>query len=87
MRDLKQLKKMADYSSCDASNLNDFLNTIHPEFCAYTYTLLNNNVDKEILRKCVSDEVLAECGVISYIHRNRILDALRGRCSGNMYKI
>jgi hypothetical protein len=74
---------MADYSSCDSSNLNDFLNTIHPEFCAYTYTLLNNNVDKEMLRKCVSDEVLAECGVVSSIHRNRILDALRVEKSEN----
>lgn len=79
MRDLRQLKNMADYSSCDVSNLNEYLSSIHPEFCAYTYTLLNNSVDKEILRKCVSDEVLAECGVLSSIHRNRILDSLRGK--------
>jgi len=78
MRDLWNLKRMADYSSCDTTNLNDYLSSIQSEFCAYTYTLLNNGVDKETLWKCVSDDMLAECGITSSIHRGRILDALKG---------
>ena len=69
---------MADYSSCDSSNLNDFLSSIHPEYSAYTYTLLNNHVDKDTLRKCVNEDVLAECGVKNSIDRRRIMDALKG---------
>lgn len=78
MRDLRHLKRMADYSSCDTSNLNDFLSSIHPEYSAYTYTLLNNHVDKDTLRKCVNEDVLAECGVKNSIDRRRIIDALKG---------
>jgi len=77
MRDLNHLKKMADYSSCDASNLNDFLTSIHPDFSAYTYTLINNHVDKDALGKLYEDN-LAECGVASSIHRKRIMEALKG---------
>jgi TIR domain/SAM domain (Sterile alpha motif) len=83
MRDLRHLKKMADYSSCDSSNLNDFLNSIHPEFRAYTYTLLNHHLDKETLTKCVTDEVLSECGVVSCIHRLKISRALKGITEDN----
>jgi hypothetical protein len=79
MRDLKHLKKMADYSSCDSSNLNDFLSSIHPDFCAYTYTLINNHVDKDTLRKCLSEEALGDCGVCNSIDRKRIMGALKGR--------
>ncbi|CAG7823163.1 unnamed protein product [Allacma fusca] len=86
MRDLRHLKKMADYSSCDSSNLNDFLNSIHPEFCAYTYTLLNHHLDKETLTKCATDEVLAECGVLSCIHRLKISRALKGIAEDNSDK-
>lgn len=78
-RDLKHLKKMADYSSCDSSNLNEFLSAIHPDFCAYTYTLINNHVDKDTLRKCISEESLEECGITNSIHRKRIMEALKGK--------
>ncbi|CAL8120493.1 unnamed protein product [Orchesella dallaii] len=77
MRDLRHLKKMADYSSCDPTNLNDFLSSIHPEYASYTYTLLNNHVDKDTLRKCVTEDVLGECGIKNSIDRKRILDALK----------
>lgn len=49
-RELQNLKKMADYSSRDVSNLNAFLSNIGPEFCIYTYSMLNAGVDKETLR-------------------------------------
>ncbi|XP_021955057.1 NAD(+) hydrolase sarm1 isoform X7 [Folsomia candida] len=81
MRDLKHLKKMTDYSSCDSSLLNDLLNNIHPDFCAYTYTLINNHVDKDTLRKCISEEALEECGITNSIHRRRIMEAIKAEAN------
>ncbi len=49
-RELQTLKKMADYSSRDADNLNGFLQNIGPEFSVYTYSMLNAGVDKDYLK-------------------------------------
>ncbi|XP_046443152.1 NAD(+) hydrolase sarm1-like isoform X4 [Daphnia pulex] len=78
MRELAILKKMADYSSCDKSSLNDFLQTLDPAFCAYTYSMLNSGVDKKSLRLLSEEQLLTECGIINSIHRQRIFDAIRG---------
>nr|SVE72758.1 EOG090X00FC [Ceriodaphnia reticulata] len=78
MRELAILKKMADYSSCDKSSLNDFLQSLDPAFCAYTYSMLNAGVDKKSLRLLSEEQLLTECGIINSIHRQRIFDAIRG---------
>ena len=78
MRELCLLKKMADYSSCDKTNLNDFLQGLDPTFCTYTYNMLNAGVDKRSLRLLSEDQLLAECGIVNSIHRQRIFDAIRG---------
>lgn len=49
-RELHILKKMADYSSRDANNLNGFLQNIGSEFSVYTYSMLNAGVNKDNLR-------------------------------------
>lgn len=79
MRDLKHLKKMADYSSCDSSNLNELLSSIHPDFCAYTYTLINNHVDRDTLRRVILEETLEEFGISNSVHRKRVMEALKGK--------
>ncbi len=68
----------ADYSSCDKSSLNDFLQSLDPAFCAYTYSMLNSGVDKKSLRLLSEEQLLTECGIINSIHRQRIFDAIRG---------
>nr|SVE93439.1 EOG090X00FC [Scapholeberis mucronata] len=78
MRELAILKKMADYTSCDKSSLNDFLQSLDPAFCAYTYSMLNAGVDKKSLRLLSEEQLLTECGIINSIHRQRIFDAIRG---------
>lgn len=78
MRELSHLKKMADYSSCDKSSLNEFLQTLDPAFCTYTYNMLNAGVDKKQLRLLSEDQLLVECGIVNSIHRQRICDAIRG---------
>lgn len=50
MREIQNLKRLADYSSRDSTNLNSFLQSIGPEFSMYTYSMLNAGVDKESIR-------------------------------------
>ena len=50
MRELNNLKKMADYASCDSTKLNDFLREINPELSTYTYPMLSAGVDRDYLR-------------------------------------
>jgi hypothetical protein len=75
-RELQNLKKMADYSSRDASNLNNFLLSIGSEYSIYTYSMLNAGVDKDSLRTLNDDQLIAECGITNSIHRARILNTL-----------
>ncbi|XP_058796910.1 NAD(+) hydrolase sarm1 isoform X2 [Phymastichus coffea] len=76
-RELQNLKKMADYSSRDAGNLNNFLQSVGLEFSIYTYSMLNAGVDKESIKNLTEDQLLTECGIINSIHRLRILDAIK----------
>ncbi|KAK2581225.1 hypothetical protein KPH14_008022 [Odynerus spinipes] len=76
-RELQNLKKMADYSSRDTGNLNNFLQSIGQEFSIYTYSMLNAGVDKESIRNLSEDQLLSECGITNSIHRLRILDAIK----------
>lgn len=82
-RELQNLKKMADYSSRDPSNLNAFLQNIAPEFSIYTYSMLNAGVDRESLRNLEEDHLIAECGINNSIHRLRILEQLKSRLKYN----
>jgi len=50
IRELQNLKKLADYSSKDVSNLNCFLQGIATEFSIYTYSMLNAGVDKDSIK-------------------------------------
>ncbi|CAO1372534.1 unnamed protein product [Diamesa serratosioi] len=77
-RELQNLKKMADYSSRDASSLNNFLLNIGPEYSIYTYSMLNAGVDKDSLRNLNDDQLIVECGIKNSIHRMRILNILSG---------
>lgn len=78
-RELQQLKKMADYSSRDTGSLNDFLQSIGPEYTIYTYSMLNAGVDKESIRGLSDEQLENECRIFNSIHRLRILNAIRGK--------
>lgn len=69
---------MADYSSRDTDSLNDFLQSIGPEYTIYTYAMVNAGVDKESMRGLSDEQLENECGIINGIHRLRILNAIRG---------
>ena len=76
-RELQNLKKMADYSSRDAANLNVFLLTIGQEYTIYTYSMLNAGVDRDSFRHLNEDQLVAECGITNSIHRLRILNQIK----------
>ena len=50
LRELRKLKLITDYSSCDFTKLNDFLVEIDKEYAEYTYKMLRAGVNKEWLR-------------------------------------
>jgi len=41
MRELQKLKKLADYSYEDPTNLHSFLQSIQPDCSIYTYSIVN----------------------------------------------
>ena len=77
MRELTNLKRVADYSSCDATNLNGFLSSLGPEYCDYTYEMIINRIDRQILMEITEDQLLAECGIKNKIHRLKIAQGIR----------
>ena len=50
LRELRKLKQIADYSSCDKTGLNNFLNQLDPEFSEYTYPMLQAGITRDWLR-------------------------------------
>lgn len=69
---------MADYSSRDTANINNFLQTLSSELSIYTYNLLNAGIEKtEYLRNISEDQLLHECSIENSIHRHRILEGIR----------
>ncbi|XP_048518942.1 NAD(+) hydrolase sarm1 isoform X2 [Dendroctonus ponderosae] len=77
-RELQKLKRMADYTSRDSANINNFLQSLGPEFCTYTYSVLNAGVEtKDALRNISEDQLLHECGIANSIHRFRIMEGIR----------
>lgn len=73
MRELTNLKRMADYSSTDTSRLSALLSSIDPEFIIYSFDLLAAGVDKDSICD-MSDDKLLEYGIPNSLHRQRILD-------------
>ncbi|KAG8184993.1 hypothetical protein JTE90_017021 [Oedothorax gibbosus] len=78
LRELNQLKRLADYSSCDTSNLSAFLAGLGPEFCQYTYQMLQSGVHLGNLRDIRDEQLEAECGIRNSIHRMRVTQAVKG---------
>ena len=72
LRELSNLKKMADYSSCDPSNLNGFLQSLGSEYSVYTYDMLNAGIDRDTLIKINEEQLLCECGIKNKVHRIKI---------------
>lgn len=77
LRELKQLKTTADYSSCDNSRLNEWLKELSEDFSVYTYQMLRCGIDRSVLSSISEDELERECGITNSIHRRKIMDHIK----------
>ncbi|XP_042686211.1 NAD(+) hydrolase SARM1 isoform X1 [Centrocercus urophasianus] len=77
-RELTELKTFANYSTCDRSNLADWLGSIDPPFRQYTYNLLTCGVNRNLLHRVTEQQLQEDCHISTGFHRVRILSAARG---------
>lgn len=78
LRELSQLKRMADYTSCDTTYLNHVLQGLGPEFSQYTYQMLRCGIQKDTLKYISEEHLSKDCGIDNSIHRLKIAHAIRG---------
>lgn len=80
MRELRKLKKNADYSCAeDGGTTSNFLAKISPDFRAYTYNLISNDLTYDYMLRLdpISlEDMLKFAGVESSIHRQKIIEAV-----------
>ncbi|KAK3603295.1 hypothetical protein CHS0354_007626 [Potamilus streckersoni] len=76
LRELINLKVTADYSSYDPTSIDPWLMGILPELSQYTYQMLRNGMDRELLGTATDEELKTECGIKNGIHRRIILQHL-----------
>merc|ERR1719219_542235 len=79
IRELKELKKSADYTSCDSGLMANFLNRISSEFTVYTYNIILNELSLDFMQRLTTndmDDMLKDSGVESAIHRHKIIEAV-----------
>jgi hypothetical protein len=77
LRELTNLKRMSDYSSCDPTNLNGFLQSLGNEYSVYTYDMLNAGIDRDTLMSINEEQLLCECGIKNKIHRIKIQQGVK----------
>jgi len=81
LRELKQLKVRADYTSCDGGITANFLARISPEFKVYSYNLILKELTLDFMRRLSAadlEDMLRDAGVESAIHRHRMIEAVIG---------
>ncbi|XP_042298369.1 NAD(+) hydrolase SARM1 [Sceloporus undulatus] len=76
-RELTELKTYANYSTCDRSNLADWLGGVEPKFRQYTYNLVTCGIDRNFLHRVTEQQLQEDCQVSLGFHRVRILNAAR----------
>ncbi|MEE6469136.1 hypothetical protein FKM82_008516 [Ascaphus truei] len=77
MRELVELKTFANYSTCDRSNLSDWLGSVEPRFRQYTYNLVTCGIDRNFLHHVTEQQLEEDCHIEMGFHRVRILSAAR----------
>merc|ERR1712038_1199682 len=75
LRELRNLKRMSDYTCVDAEEIAEFLSGVQPDFREYTYNLYKADMTVESMVKlCYEDltEMLTEAGVENKVHQYMI---------------
>eukprot|EP00092_Neocalanus_flemingeri_P003563 GFUD01003821.1.p1 GENE.GFUD01003821.1~~GFUD01003821.1.p1 ORF type:complete len:399 (+),score=92.24 GFUD01003821.1:99-1295(+) len=79
LRELKNLRKTSDYSSCDGADIADFLSTIGADFREYSYNLVSKDMSVDYMKKLGAadlQDMLKEVGVDNIVHQHKIVDAV-----------
>ncbi|XP_062888046.1 NAD(+) hydrolase SARM1 isoform X2 [Mobula hypostoma] len=79
LRELRELKINANYSTCDPGNLADWLAGIDLYFRQYTYHLVHCGIGKETLSRVTEEQLRRDCGIENGVHRARIFAAGQGK--------
>ncbi|XP_056414705.1 NAD(+) hydrolase SARM1 [Hyla sarda] len=77
LRELVELKTFANYSTCDRSNLADWLGSVEPRLRQYTYNLVICGIDRNFLHHVTEQQLEEDCHITTGFHRVRILSAAR----------
>lgn len=75
LRELVELQRSADYSSCDETGLANWLREVNPDLLCYTYNMLKAGVDRKILTGLTELHLTQDCGITNGVHRVLIMDA------------
>jgi len=78
-RELKNLKRISDYSCCGAEDTARFLNNISPDFREFTYNLHTNDMTVEYMRKLSKEDLvdmMKKAGIDNMVHQQKIFEAL-----------
>lgn len=79
LRELRNLKRRADYSCVDAEEIADFLSSIQPDFREYTYNLHKKDMTLEHMAKLSKEDLsdmLKDSGVESMVHQHMIIESV-----------
>lgn len=79
IRELKELKKTADYTSCDGGLMANFLARVGSEYRFYAYSIIQGELTLDLMKRSSAadlEDMLKDCGVESAIHRLKIVDAI-----------
>jgi len=79
IRELKNLKRISDYSCVNAEEIAEFLSGVQPDFREYTYNLHKADMTVESMVNLSGEdltEMLKDAGVESKVHQYMISDSL-----------
>ena len=80
MRELNNLRKQADYSSVDSSNIAKFLErNVGSEYRIYAYNLIKCDLSLDLMKRLNEsdlNDMLIEADISSSIHRRKIIDSV-----------
>ncbi|XP_051252652.1 NAD(+) hydrolase SARM1 [Dicentrarchus labrax] len=77
LRDLRVLKTYANYSTCDPTNMADWLVQVDPRFRQYTHGLVQSGVDRNNVQDLTDLQLQHDCHIDNGVHRAKILSCSR----------
>ena len=79
LRDLRNLRKISDYSCCNGAEVADFLSSIGADFREYTYNLVNKDMSVDYMKKLEMEDLqdmMIQIGIENKVHQRKIIEAV-----------